>query len=545
MPIYSGAKTPTTEEERVSSAFGWSYAPLITREILDPLDLDNDSFLFRLIDITEPDAEEIFYESPNQDTGAPELFTQTLIRDVFGRRWQIEFSALPIFVQRLNQFQPLVLFAIGVFATILASALVGAVSVNRHREKMATIHLEREITERTADLQKAKILAESANAAKNRFLAVVSHEIRTPITGVLGMADLLVSTGLNSEQQNLLARLTRSAHTLLDLISDILDFSKIESGQMELEETEFSVRQVVADACAVVAPLASTKGNVINASVADTIQAAYRGDAKKYRQILLNLLSNANKFTNNGEINIAVEQKTSNAGSFVIETVVSDTGAGIESSNHERLFQPFVQEDSSTSRRYGGTGLGLTICKNFSELMGGRIWFESIKGEGSTFSFSVTLKPGDASKIEIAQNSNKRAPTAISQIEPAKHSLRILVAEDNETTRMLMSAMLSKLGHTVQTAENGRDAIEKYQSGSFDIVLMDMQMPIMDGPEAMELIRAQEKGKSAIPIIALTADALEENHKGYREAGADTVATKPVDWQTLTAEMERLAYRND
>jgi len=226
---------------------------------------------------------------------------------------------------------------------------------------------------------------------------------------------------------------------------------------------------------------------------------------------------------------------------LVVETLVSDTGAGINKKNHERLFQPFVQEDSSTSRKYGGTGLGLTICKNFTELMGGRIWFESTKGEGSTFGFTVALQRGDETKVEVTQSSRSRAPTAASQLEQAKSPLRVLVAEDNETTRMLMSAMLSRLGHMVHAVEHGRDAVDAYQNEAFDIILMDMQMPIMDGPEAIEHIRAREDSTAHIPVVALTADALEENHKGYIAAGADVVITKPVNWQALVAEMDRLA----
>ncbi len=540
MPVYRTASTPETVEQRLSSAYGWSYAPLITREILEPLDLDNSSFHIRLSDITESTTEEAFYETPGPQAELEKLFTQVLERDVFGRRWEIEFSVYPVFVQRLNQFQPAVILAIGIFATILAASLAGTVSLNRHRKREATAQLERQVVERTADLEKAKSEAEIANAAKNRFLAVVSHEIRTPITGILGMADLLESSGLRDEQRTLLARLTRSTHTLLDLISDILDFSKIEAGQMDLEKTHFSVRQVIADTCAVVAPLASTKGNVINSEIDSAVQNAYRGDAKKYRQVLLNLLSNANKFTNGGKINVSVKENVNEDGLPVIETLVTDTGVGIDSQNHDRLFQPFVQEDSSTSRKYGGTGLGLTICKNFAELMGGRIWFESVKGKGSTFGFTVILGRGEEGKIEVTENTRNRSPVAASNIADSQSRLRVLVAEDNETTRMLMSAMLSRMGHSVRTVEHGRDAVEAYQNENYDIVLMDMQMPVMDGPEAITIIRTLESDGAHIPIIALTADALDENHKEYMAAGADVVATKPVNWQALTAEMKRL-----
>ncbi len=543
MPIYRGAATPDTVEKRETAAFGWSYAPLLTREVLDPLDLDNDSFHFLLRDITEPGREETFYESTDRGSIASTFYNQVLEREVFGRQWQITFSAYPEFIQRLNQFQPATMFAIGLFATVLAAALAGALSINRQRKELATIYLEQQVAERTADLQTAKIAAESANAAKNRFLAVVSHEIRTPITGILGMADLMASSELRAEQQELLTRLTRSTHTLLDLINDILDFSKIESGRIEMDEADFSIRNTVSDLLAVMGPLASTKGNVIDTQIDKTVQSAYRGDAKKYRQILLNLLGNANKFTSSGKIKVSVRQVSSENGRLCVETLISDTGAGIEEKNQDHLFQPFVQEDSSTSRKYGGTGLGLTICKNFAEMMGGRIWFDSKKGEGSTFGFTVFLQPGDDAKVEANAGPQKRGPTAASQLTEAARPLQILVAEDNETTRMLMTAMLSRLGHTVHAVENGLEAVNAHKNERFDIVLMDMQMPVMDGPEAMEKIRAQEAAGPAIPMIALTADALEENHKNYIDAGADIVVTKPVNWQNLVAEMERLTQR--
>ena len=538
MPMYRGATTPNTVEKREVDAFGWSYTPLITREVLDPLNLDSSSFRYQLSDITESGRVDTFYNSPGQDTAASTLHNQVLEREVFGRRWQIEFSAYPAFIQRLNQFQP-----IGLFATLLAAALAGTLSVNRQRKALATINLERQVIERTADLQEAKLAAETANAAKNRFLAVVSHEIRTPITGILGMADLMVSSGLREEQQELLTRLTRSTHNLLDLINDILDFSKIESGHVELEEVDFSIHNTVSDLCANFVPLASAKGNVINSEFEDSVQHVYRGDAKKYRQILLNLLGNANKFTTNGKINVCVRQEKLDDGRICVETLVSDTGVGIKTDNHDHLFHPFVQEDSSTSRKYGGTGLGLTISKNFVEMMGGRIWFDSKKGEGSTFGFTVMLQPGDKTKIEIAADPQSRSPVASSQLTEAKRPLQILVAEDNETTRMLMTTMLSRLGHTVHGVEHGLEAVNANANGQFDIILMDMQMPVMDGPEAMEKIRAQESTGGTPPMIALTADALEENHKGYIQAGAKVVITKPVNWQKLIAEMERLTQQ--
>jgi len=396
----------------------------------------------------------------------------------------------------------------------------------------------RDVTERieaTQALEKARRAAEAANAAKDRFLATVSHEIRTPITAVLGMAELLMDSSLNSDQRGWLQQLIRSARTLLDLMNDILDFSKIESGHVELDAQDFCLSTLVEEVCMLFAPLASERGNVIHMQAkAEADEAVYRGDASKYRQVLMNLIGNANKFTSNGNISVAVSERRGNDGSVVIETSVSDTGIGIATANRERLFAPFVQEDASTSRKFGGTGLGLSICKKLTELMGGRIWMESELGKGSTFTFAVPLEAGNQSQM------NAVTVAARSAEKPARRSLRVLVTEDNDAIRMLITAMLSRNGHSVTEANDGRAAVAAVRLAKPDIILMDMQMPVMDGPSAMRIIRMEESASARIPIIALTADALKENRAAYLAAGAESLLVKPIDWQVLFSEMDRL-----
>jgi signal transduction histidine kinase/CheY-like chemotaxis protein/HPt (histidine-containing phosphotransfer) domain-containing protein len=542
MPIYRPGAPTRTPEEREANTFGWSYAALSINDVMDHLRLDQTQLHLALRDVTRPDAEEILYQS-SRDSGQVREFTQQLERAVFGRQWVIEVSAHPAFIRGLNLTRPRSVAIIGVLASLLLAALAGAESVSRRRKyviaaRMADFNaqLERQVVERTEELMHAKAAAEAANAAKSRFLAIMSHELRTPMAGVLGMGELLMSSDLKAGQRRLMTTLMGSARTLLDLLNDILDFAKIEAGRVDLEEVDFSIREIIDDVREVLTPLAAAKGNIIETQVHASLTAAQRGDAKRYRQIIMNLVGNANKFTKKGRITIEAKALPLDGGQILIETTVTDTGVGISADNRDRLFQPFVQEDTSTSRRYGGTGLGLAISKTLAELMGGRIWVDSELGVGSAFSFTVVLRVGDPAKVVSTAEAARGGAAAAQATRP----LRVLVAEDNETNRMLAIRLLSKMGHTVTAAENGAVAVAEFGRAAFDVVLMDMQMPVMDGPGAIRVIRAHERPPARVPIIALTADAMREHHREYLEAGADVIMTKPVDWSLLAAEMDRL-----
>lgn len=391
-----------------------------------------------------------------------------------------------------------------------------------------------ELSELAMRLEEERERAEEANVAKSQFLAKMSHELRTPMTGVLGMVDLLNQTSVDESQQDMLNALHRSASALLDLLNDILDVSKIEAGELELETVDFRLSSVLQDVRELFQPVLSTKGLTFTVNVEDTAVDVLHGDPTRLRQVLLNLIGNANKFTESGGVTLNVSQHAELSDQITMRIDVVDTGVGIAAEDQNRLFQPFVQAEAGTTRKYGGTGLGLAICQQLVEAMGGTIWVDSDLGKGSTFSFTVSTMAGDEAKVEDT------APIVHETKDQAVRALRVLVAEDNTTTQMLLRSMLERNGHSVTTVDNGEEAVAAAQENEFDIILMDMQMPVMDGPQAMTTIRRQDNAAAGRPIIALTADAIREHRQGYVDAGANIVVTKPVNWPILFGEMARL-----
>jgi CheY-like chemotaxis protein len=372
--------------------------------------------------------------------------------------------------------------------------------------------------------------AYAANEAKTRFLANMSHEIRTPLNGVLGMTEAMLADPLSDQQRMRLKVIRQSGGALLTLLNDILDLSKVEAGKLEIESAPFHLGELLESVGAAFQDAAAKRGIGFSIVASEQDLGMYEGDGGRLRQILFNLISNALKFTEAGH----VEVKSAFTGE-TLEITVSDTGIGIAPEHLERLFQRFSQADASTTRRFGGTGLGLAICQELTHLLSGRIWAQSRVGEGATFFVSlplVRLAPAKAAELPLVAAPIFAAPG---------RKVRLLCAEDNEVNQMVLRALLEPFEYDLVIVDDGLQALETYKAEAFDLVLLDIQMPVMDGPAAAAAIRLYETqtNRPVIPIIALTANVMADQVQSYLAAGMNQVVPKPLNIDELYGAIQR------
>lgn len=440
--------------------------------------------------------------------------------DVAGRTWSVVVTPKAGSKFMEPSWEPRLLLLGGLLLT--AITLLYLVSVKRSESA----------------LLRAKTDAEAANEMKSEFLTTMSHELRTPMHGVLGTIGLLQTTELSPTQKDYIGRIQSAGDGLLSLLNSILDLSKLEAGALTIDTSDFRFGPLLDSVTGIMKMRALEKGLTFEVDVAPGLPELLRGDQQRIRQVLFNLVGNAIKFTETGTVSIQVTHRPLGQDEYEIRFTVGDTGIGIDAEHQEAIFEKFTQAESTTTRRFGGTGLGLTICRELVELMGGSTGVRSQPGQGSTFWFNVPCEKGDPSRIE-------EAPSPCLPAAPGKnatdHPLRVLVAEDNRVSQLIATEILKRAGHHADVVDNGVKAVKAAQEHDYDVILMDINMPELDGLDATREIRQMSGSMSAVPIIAVSADAMAEQRDRYAAAGMDSYVSKPYGHDQLLGLIRQFA----
>jgi len=435
---------------------------------------------------------------------------------------------------------------IGLTSALLVLLLISAVALVRRQHSQEKERAELQAL--SESLREKSTLADASNRAKSEFLASMSHEVRTPMNGIIGFTDMALDTSLDAKQRSYIETVKRSAQSLLVVLNEILDFSKIEAGGMELESIPVNWNDLVQTALQSIAFEAGQKNLATSYELPSDLPSNCLGDPGRLSQVLNNLCHNAVKFTEKGFISVRVQILSMDAHECEIQVSVQDSGIGIPADKHVTIFNPFSQADASTTRQYGGTGLGLAICARLIERMGGRLWLDSGPGLGSTFSFQLSLprQSPEATVSDSAQSQATNHTITDAQRPPTngpahRRGLQVLLVEDNAINQLLAKAILSDMGHEVVTAHDGSEALRLFSTRRWDLVLMDIHMPVMSGLEATRQIRQMEPASQHTPIVATTAGAMEADRAACLAAGMDDYIAKPYKPQALQELLHGLA----
>lgn len=505
---------------------------LCNKWILDKFEKDNKSLLEQSIFEVFPEIINSRLSSAIHD--AISMGLPAIVSNVFNR------SPFPLYKDKNSSeriFQNINIIPFEKDSSKFVIIQISDVSASVQREKA----FEKQAVERKKiELKLRETLdeLEKVSKAKGEFLASMSHEIRTPMNGIMGLSQLLRKTELSSTQKNYLGTIDESVNLLLTVINDILDFSKLESGKLQLHEVDFKFNNIVNSIIDILYLNIKNKNLNVSVDIDKKLDIYYIGDDNRIKQVLLNMISNAIKFTESGDIYIKFDCIKNNDNSTLVKVSVRDTGIGIDGEAQKKLFDKFTQADSSTTRKYGGTGLGLAICKNIIELMNGSIGADSVLNEGSTFWFQIELNKSlnqidDQTTIDSDSDSDSEP-----EFKAGSYTGTVLLVDDVVVNQIVAQAMLEELGFNVITADNGLEAINLFRGQNFKFILMDCQMPIMDGFEATKKIREFE-GEKHTPIIALTALAMKGDDQLCFDAGMDDYMTKPYDMKTLVSTINR------